>query len=180
MHKEELDIHPKVQKLIEQFQFDTLPIEGTLYKSTYVASQKLENGPIGTAMIGMYSHSPKSISTFHRLTLDEVWHFYGGDPLILHLLHEDGTYEKVIMGKDVLQGQRVQFVVPAQVWQAGETVPEGDYSLFGCTLAPGFTGTCFEGGKVEELLKAYPAQAEIIERLGVRGHDTKMPEGFAE
>lgn len=174
------DISPKLSKLIEHFQFDKIPIEGTLYKSTYVSQQQLGNSPIGTAIIGLYSEKPKSLSTFHRLKQDEVWHFYEGDPFMLHLLHENGVYEKVIMGNQVLQGQKVQFVVPANVWQAGELIPGGEYALYGCTLAPGFTGESFEGGRAADLLKIYPDQADIIQRLGVFGQDTQMPEGYTQ
>lgn len=174
------EINPKVQELIDHYQFDTIPVEGTLYKSTYVSQKEIEQGPMGTAIIGFYSHAPQSISTFHRLSQDEVWHFYDGDPLILHLLHGNGHYEKVVMGKEVLHGQQVQYVVPANVWQAGELSPDGVYALYGCTLAPGFTGECFEGGIAENLLKTHPAQAEIINRLSVQGHNTQMPEGYTQ
>ncbi len=53
------------------------------------------------------------------------------------------------MGSDPLQGQQVQFVVPAGVWQAGGMLEGGRYSLYGCTVAPGFTGDIFEGGRRE-------------------------------
>ena len=70
-------------------------------------------------MIGMYAHEPLSRSLFHRLPADEVWHFYGGDPLRLVLLYPGGQSADVILGPDPLAGQKVQFVVPAGVWQAG-------------------------------------------------------------
>jgi len=166
--------------IIEHFQFDIIPIEGTLYKSTYVSKLKLENGPMATGIIGLYSHKPKSISTFHKLTQDEMWHFYDGDPFVLHLLFPNGTYQKVIMGRDVLSGQKIQFVIPANVWQAGELLPNGDYALYGCTLSPGFTGSCFEGALPENLIQNYPAQKEIIQRLSSKGHETKLPEGYEQ
>ena len=135
---------------------------------------------VGTAMIGMYSADPPSRSLFHRLTFDEVWHFYGGDPMRLILLHPDGSTDEVIMGSDLLAGQLVQFVIPAGVWQAGELVEGGRWALFGCTMAPGFTGTCFEGGRVGDLLAHYPDRAADIRRLGIPDdHETAMPGGFA-
>ncbi len=173
-------MHPTTKAIINHFQFDVIPIEGTLYKSTYVSKSKLENGPMSTAIIGLYSHVPKSISTFHKLTQDEVWHFYDGDPFVLHLLFPDGTYQKVIMGRDVLAGQKIQFVIPANVWQAGELLPKGNYALYGCTLSPGFTGNCFEGALPKTLIKKYPAQKEIIKRLSSEGHETHLPTGFEQ
>jgi predicted cupin superfamily sugar epimerase len=120
-----------------------------------------------------------SRSLFHRLAYDEVWHFYAGDPLRLLLLHPDGADEDVVLG-DPLAGHRVQHVVPAGVWQAAEVVPRGSWSLFGCTMAPGFTGGCFEGGLVPELLRTHPQRRQDVERLGVpAGEAATMPDGFA-
>jgi predicted cupin superfamily sugar epimerase len=96
------------------------------------------------------------------------------------LLHPDGSSADVIMGTDVLAGQLVQYVIPAGVWQAGELVAGGRWALFGCTMAPGFTGTCFEGGRIGELLANYPDRAGDIRRLGIPVQEsTTMPSGFA-
>ena len=83
------------------------------------------------------------------------------------------------MGQDILAGQHVQFTVPAMVWQAARLHPDGEYALFGCTMAPGFTGSCFEGGSLKQLLQEYPDKADIIQALAVKDDETKMPEGFA-
>jgi predicted cupin superfamily sugar epimerase len=131
-------------------------------------------------MIGLYAESPRSHSLFHRLTHDDVWHVYGGDPFVLHLLHPDGRYEAVCMGSDIRQNERVQYVVTAGTWQAGELVAGGRYALFGCTMAPGFTGGGFEAGHTDVLRQAFPDAAEVIARLGVTHGSTRMPPGFAE
>jgi predicted cupin superfamily sugar epimerase len=130
-------------------------------------------------MIGLYSEEPFSVSCFHRLTSDEIWHVYGGDPFKLILLYPDGSSQEILMGCNPLEGQRVQFVVPANTWQAGYMLPNGRYSLFGCTMAPGFTGTGFEAGIDEDLIAQYPTRAADIQHLSVNGHETRMPEGFA-
>jgi len=54
----------------------------------------------------------------------------------------------------------------------------GLYSLFGCTVGPGFTDDIFEGGTREKLSTLYPDRADDINRLSGNG-ETKMPEGFA-
>ena len=170
----------KIQSLIEHFKFQPLPVEGTLFTSTYRSPGSLPNGkPYGTGMIGMYCHESHSISYFHKLTLDEMWHFYGGDPLRLILLYPDGSSRDVILGSDPLKGHLVQFVIPAGVWQAGHCVEGGQYSLFGCTLAPGFTDDIFTGGTQTELLKLYPDRKKDILAYGLSGNETSMPEGFA-
>jgi len=173
------DIHPDTQRIIDHFQLGRLPVEGTLFINTYCSNFKTERGkPAGTAMIGLYSEQPLSISCFHRLTYDEIWHVYGGDPFTLYLLYPDGSGEEILMGTEPLKGQRVQFVIPAGTWQAGCIVPGGRYALFGCTMAPGFNGEDFEAANMEELIRQYPSREDIIRKLSINGDETKMPEGF--
>lgn len=172
--------HADTMAVLRQYRFERLPVEGTLYRSTWRSTDVLANGgPVGTAMMGCYAHSPRSVSMFHRLAHDEVWHAYGGDPFVLHLLHANGRHETVHMGHDHQAGQHAQVVVPAGTWQAGELVPGGRYALFGCTMAPGFTGPCFEAGHVEVLQASHPSAAGVIRRLGVTHGSTRMPPGFA-
>ena len=168
-------------ELIERYGLEPLPVEGTLFVSTYRSTDDTPSGgPVGTAMIGMYAHEPLSHSLFHRLPTDEIWHFYGGDPIRLILLQPDGTSADVWLGHDAGAGQRVQFVIPAGTWQAGELHPAGVYGLFGCTMAPGFTGAGFVAGTRAGLLASHPDRTADIERLTVAdGHSTTMPDGFA-
>jgi predicted cupin superfamily sugar epimerase len=174
-------VRDAVARLIAAYELTPLPVEGTLFVSTYRSVAEMpDGGPVGTAMIGLYSHDPPSRSLFHRLPADEVWHFYGGDPIRLVLLHPDGTSDDVWLGSDLELGQRVQTVIPAGVWQAGELAPDGVYALFGCTMAPGFTGSGFEAGLRSQLLDTHPGRRDDIERLALPdGHESTMPLGFA-
>jgi predicted cupin superfamily sugar epimerase len=169
-------MHPDVQALIAHFEFKPLSVESTLFRETYVTPHKLADGtsPIGTAMLGLYCDAPYSVSLFHRLTVDEVWHFYAGDPLRLILLYPDGTSRDLIMGNDPLIGQHVQFVVPAGVWQAGHMLAGGRYSLYGCTLAPGFSPSIFEGGTYDRLIASYPDRADDLRVYGCPPDATRM------
>jgi predicted cupin superfamily sugar epimerase len=153
-----------VRLLIERFGMSPLPVEGTLFAETYRSDLIMPSGgPAGTAGVGLFCNEPPSRSLFHRLAFDEVWHFYAGDPLRLVLLRPNGSDAEVILGV----GHAVQHVIPAGVWQAGELVAGGEWALYGCTMAPGFTPSCFEGGTVELLLATHPRRAADIERLGV-------------
>lgn len=116
----------------------------------------------------------------YRLPNDEIWHFYGGDPIRLVLLHSDGRSSDVWLGTDSTAGHVVQHVIPAGTWQAGELHPAGTYGLFGCTMAPGFTGAGFVAASRAELLDGWPDRSVDIERLTVAdGEATTMPAGFA-
>jgi len=173
-------IHPDTASMLRHYRFERLPVEGTLFKSTWRSSQQTsKHGPAGTAMIGLYANEPESISCFHKLDYEEVWHVYGGDPFTLYLLYPDGRTEDILMGTNPIVGELVQYVVPAGVWQAGCLNKGGRYALFGCTMAPGFTGTCFEAGLATDLVELYPSKIDIIKKLSVNEHQKKMPEGFA-
>jgi predicted cupin superfamily sugar epimerase len=172
-------MHSDVKKIIEHYQFERIPLEGTWYKRTYTCGQVFRDGvTAGTAIIGLYCNEPESSSKFHRLSRDETWHFYKGDPFNLFLLYEDGTTSEVTMGADVLSGQLVQFTVPAGVWQAGCLLPGSEYALFGCTMTPGFTGDCFELALAADLMKKYPDKIELIRKLAMNEGETKMPEDY--
>ena len=172
-------MNPKIAALIKHFQFTPLPAEGTLFASTWRSNQDFADGsPVGTAMIGLFCHEPLSQSVYHRLPVDETWHFYGGDPIRLVLLAPDGSSREVILGADPLAGHFVQFTIPAGTWQAGHLVEGGLYGLFGCTLAPGFTGSMYEGADRGQLLAAYPNHRLDILKLTHENAETHMPEGF--
>jgi predicted cupin superfamily sugar epimerase len=173
-------MHPDTEAIIKHYQLQRLPVEGTLFSSTYRSVLQYPDGsPVCTAMIGLYSDEPRSVSCFHRLTCDEIWHFYGGDPLVLVLLHPDGSSEEITLGTNFKAGERTQFVIPAQVWQAGYLKKGGRYALFGCTCAPGFTSASFEAGRAGALVAQYPERADDIDRLNSSIEETHMPDEFA-
>ncbi len=107
----------------------------------------------------------ESPSHFHQLTADEIWYYHDGEPLTVHCIYEDGTYEAVKVGKDTQKGERLHFDVPAGTI-FGSTV-EKDYSLVSCVVVPGFDFEDFKLFTKEELLKDYPEHEEIITRLTI-------------
>ena len=76
-------------------------------------------------------------SRWHRVDAAEVWHFYRGAPLELKI--GKGVF---ILGNVIEEAQAPQIVVPAGAWQAARSL--GDYTLVGCTVAPGFEFSAFE------------------------------------
>jgi len=77
------------------------------------------------------------VSRWHRVDAAEVWHFYRGAPLELRI-----GKESYVLGPDIDEAQVPQLVVPPNVWQAAKSL--GDYTLVGCTVAPGFEFSKFE------------------------------------
>ena len=77
------------------------------------------------------------VSRWHRVDAAEVWHFYRGAPLELRI-----GKEIYLLGANVDEAQAPQIVVPPHAWQSAQSL--GDYTLVGCTVAPGFEFAHFE------------------------------------
>ena len=106
------------------------------------------------------------ISRLHRLKSDELWHFYTGSPLTIHVFKNDGNlYNSFILGPDPGNKHIYQQIIHRGNW-FGASVNESDsFTLVGCVVAPGFEFDDFEKGNRDELLSKYPDYADIIERL---------------
>jgi uncharacterized protein len=81
-------------------------------------------------------------SRWHRIDAVEVWHWYAGAPLRLEIASDNDRRERLTLGCDLAAGERPQAMVPAHAWQSAETL--GDWTLVGCTVAPGFEFSGFE------------------------------------
>lgn len=171
-------------KLIERLQMQKIPEEGAWFAATYRSDDVLPAGAIsrykagprvaGSAIYALITRD--DFSAMHRLQTDETWHYYKGDPLELLLLHPEGRMETVVLGPDVLNGQQPQYTVKRGVWQGARPLGSGrdSYTLFGCTLAPGFEYGDFEIGYRDELHRLYPRAAAQIDAL-TRSEFAKRP-----
>jgi uncharacterized protein len=81
------------------------------------------------------------LSHWHRIDAVEVWHYYAGDALTLQIAEGSGT-RSITLGPDLASGEIPQAIVPVGAWQAAGTT--GDWTLVGCTVAPGFDFSTFE------------------------------------
>ncbi|MFA4924944.1 MAG: cupin domain-containing protein [Ignavibacteriaceae bacterium] len=107
----------------------------------------------------------EEVSHFHKLKSDEIWHFYYGSSLTIHLIDEGGNYSIQKLGRNIEEGEVLQFVIPKFSWFAAEVNDKKSFSLIGCTVAPGFDFADFELAKREELIKQFPQYKIIIGRL---------------
>jgi predicted cupin superfamily sugar epimerase len=141
------------------------PREGGWYVRTYEATEKIgvetfadkrypEARRTGTAIY--YLLEPDTFSEMHRLKSDEVFHFYAGDAVEMLQLSGKGEGAKVMIGNDLLRGQRPQVVVKRGVWQGSRLVEGGRWALLGCTVSPGFEFEDYEAGVREELCAVWP------------------------
>ena len=146
------------------------PREGGWYVRTYeagefVAVNERYGGLRRTGTAIYYLLEPGTFSEMHRLKSDEVFHFYAGDAVEMLQLRDGERGEVVVIGNDLMRGQRPQVMVERGVWQGSRLVAGGQWALLGCTVSPGFEFEDYESGERERLCADWPEFAEEIRRL---------------
>jgi predicted cupin superfamily sugar epimerase len=147
--------------------------EGGYFRQTYRAEMMIARealpagytGPRAASTAIYFLLDADAFSAFHRLRSDEVWHFYAGAPVAVHVINPAGEYATILLGNDPAAGERFQAVVSAGCWFASHVEDWKSWALVGCTVAPGFEFEDFEMAKREELAAEYPQHRAIIERL---------------
>jgi predicted cupin superfamily sugar epimerase len=150
-------------ELIARYGLQPLPVEGGLFRRTWAGPADETGRPAGSAIILLLSADDGQFSAMHRLPIDEVWHFYRGDPLELLLLDLPGTARVEVLGPQARQ--HPQLVVPAGTWMGAQVAPGGRWALCGTTMAPGFVPADYEGGDADQLCARYPEVADRIRAL---------------
>lgn len=158
-------------ELIEQLRLQPHP-EGGFYKEVYrsagvisAANLPAFDGDRNYCTSIYYLLQAGDFSAFHRIKSDEIWHFYAGDTLLLHLLDENSGYQCLRLGNDLTTGAQFQVLMPAGVWFAAEPAAGSSFALSGCTVSPGFDFRDFEMAKKETLKELFPQEAALINRL---------------
>lgn len=116
--------------------------EGGHFRETFRDVRTGEDGrAASTAIYFLLARGERS--HWHRIDAVETWHFYAGNALLLEIATSDADpVERITLGPDLARGQRPQAIVPAQAWQAAQSL--GDWTLVGCTVSPGFEFSGFE------------------------------------
>ncbi len=113
--------------------------EGGHYRETFRDTNLINGRAASTSIYFLLQRDERS--HWHRVDAVETWHYYSGAPLELSVV--DGASEEVIhLGPDIAAGEAPQITVPARAWQAAQTL--GEWTLTGCTVAPGFDFSGFE------------------------------------
>ena len=115
--------------------------EGGHFRGTFRDSHADASGrAASTAIYFLLAEGERS--HWHRIDAAEVWHYYAGAPLVLEMTDGKDPIRRVKLGPDIAMGERPQGSVPAGHWQAAESL--GEWTLVGCTVAPGFEFSGFE------------------------------------
>ena len=161
----------EVKRLIENLSLAPHP-EGGYFSESYRSQEIIQQQPdrfhgehvYKTAIY--YLLERDNISAFHRLKQDELWHYYVGSSVIIHILDPTQGYKQRLLGC-ALTDERAsyQVLVPQNVWFAAELKDKTQFSLVGCTTSPGFDFSDWELAKPDTLIDRFPQQAELIQRL---------------
>ena len=163
-------ISDAAQRIITKLDLKPLPDEGGYFRQVHKAPERVRPAKRYADSRSLYTAiyfliTPESFSALHRVRSDEIYNFYGGEPVEMTWLMSDGSVQKHVLGPDVAAGMEPQIIIPHGVWQGSRLIAGGKYALFGCTVIPGFEYRDFELGARAALLQKYPAAKEQIEAL---------------
>lgn len=163
-------MNPQAGKIIKALNLQAHP-EGGYFSEVYRSNEKANglherysgNHVQYTSIYFLLNEN--DFSAFHRLKSDEIWHFYEGTALDIHIIGEDGSLKTVTLGKNTEEGEVYQYLVKRELYFAAEVKDKKSFTLAGCTVAPGFEYSDFEMPSGNELIKKYPQHEDIIKRL---------------
>lgn len=165
-------MNQQIEKLVKSLELLPHP-EGGFYKEVYRSSKTIAKTALPDNFSGDRSYctsiyfllTSENFSAFHRIKQDEIWHFYGGSSLSVHVIDSNGKYTEHHVGMNFEKGEQPQLVVPAGCWFASSVSQKDSYAFVGCTVAPGFDFDDFELANRADLTKEYPQHATIIQQL---------------
>ena len=161
-----------IKQIVNHLKLQPHP-EGGYYKEIHRSPGVIKQEALGDPFNGDRNYSTciyflltsTNFSAFHRIKQDEIWNFYDGSALHIHVIDLEGNYICHELGIDLQNGEVPQLVVPANCWFASSVKDQDSYTLVGCTVAPGFDFDDFELANRKELTHQYPQHKRIITTL---------------
>ena len=120
--------------LIESLKMTPHP-EGGHFAETFRADDS-------SASLIFYLLKSDERSHWHRLTKDELLHFYDGDPMSVLLSPDGVSIQRKTLGRDAVDNEAYHLIIPKGTWFSMQST--GDWSLIGCTVSPAFSFDDFE------------------------------------
>jgi hypothetical protein len=156
------------EEVIKLLNLQKHPTEGGYFLETYRAKETIvdeKRGKCSLCTAIYYMLTEDTFSEMHRLGVDEIFHFYLGDPVEMLHLYPNGKGKRVLLGTDLKKGMFPQVLIPAGIWQGSRLVPGGTFALMGTTVAPGFEYSDYQSGSRKELINLYPDFKYLITQL---------------
>jgi predicted cupin superfamily sugar epimerase len=142
-------------------------------RATYVSTRSVPAGalaapfaearPLGSALYFLVT--PGAPVRLHRIRNDQLYHYYLGDPLEVFLLHGDGRSERVVVGGDLHDGERVQLLIPGDTFHTARVIGRRRWFLGASTEWPGVIPADVEIGDLDALSERYPAVAAELRAI---------------
>jgi predicted cupin superfamily sugar epimerase len=142
--------------------------EGGYFTRTYVSDKNINlpgyDGFRSTCTAIYYMLTGNQFASFHTIKSDEIWHFYSGSSLTLHMINSNSKMEQIQVGPNYDRGERFQVIIKSGCWFAATLNDKKSYSLVGCTVSPGFDYRDWRLGDRKKLLKMYPQYEKLIKK----------------
>lgn len=145
--------------------------EGGFFTEVYRSKRYVHlpefDGPRSVCTAIYYLLIGDQYSFFHRIKSDEIWHFYAGSSLLLHIIEEKEEKTRLLdisLGSNIDNNETFQAVIKSGSWFAASVIDDDSYSLVGCTLSPGFEYRDWEVGYMQTLSRLYPQYKSVIEK----------------
>ena len=148
-------------------------VEGGYFKETYRSFESIDKHALPerfsddrsfcTAIYFLLHNN--DFSAFHRIKQDELWHFYIGGTLIVHIINQQGNYYQIKLGMNLDVGEVFQAMVSYDSWFGANLQTPDSFALVGCTVSPGFDFADLEIAKRDVLVNLFPEHRQIIEQL---------------
>ncbi|MBL3590539.1 MAG: cupin domain-containing protein [gamma proteobacterium endosymbiont of Lamellibrachia anaximandri] len=144
-------------------------IEGGFFHRTYQSEHLTIPTDIGkprpllTSIYYLLSND-SPIGYLHKNRSDIIHYFHSGSSLTYHIIHPEGRVERVIMGKDLAAGQKLQLIVKGGCWKATE-LTTGEYGLVSEAVCPGFDYADMTIATREEIQRLFPNIPDALNRL---------------
>lgn len=147
--------------------------EGGWFREMYRAEEETAAEHLPGRYSGNRHHSTsiyflltsETFSAFHRISSDELWHFYEGSPVTVYMIDHEGNFSEITLGRNIEAGEVYQCVIPKGVWFGAMVNAADSFCLVGCTVAPGFHFDDFELASRDKLTADFPQHKAIIEKL---------------
>ncbi|MBN2441785.1 MAG: cupin domain-containing protein [Spirochaetales bacterium] len=160
------------QKWIDELGLKKHP-EGGYFIETYRCDEYIQKEHLPARFSGKRCFSTSiyfllpgdEFSAFHRINQDEIWHFYTGSPLRIHIINPEGSYSGIVLGSNYTPGEVFQAIVPAGCYFGASCEDSSSYSLVGCTVAPGFEFDDLDIPERKALISLFPQNEYIIRKL---------------
>ena len=158
------------EEIIKILNLQKHPTEGGYFLENYRSKETVMDETRGkrsysTAIYYMLTDEPGVFSEMHRLSVDEIFHFYMGDPVEMVHLYPDGKGKWLLFGNHLRSNMQPQVLIPAGVWQGARLLPGGKFALMGTTVAPGFEYSDYQSGSRKELINLYPDFKYLISSI---------------